>query len=98
MTTEILGSNDFSRMAAARPAGPAPTITTSYSIDSRSGAASSLIDLPLFLALVTLFEAAARTVKNKRFARQGCSLAGGGQCRLATMVTDRRAAESLIAF
>ena len=32
-TTETFGSNDFSRMAAARPAGPAPTITTSYSID-----------------------------------------------------------------
>ncbi len=26
----------FSRIAALRPAGPAPTITTSYSIDSRS--------------------------------------------------------------
>jgi hypothetical protein len=26
----------FSRIAAARPAGPPPTITTSYGIDSRS--------------------------------------------------------------
>ena len=30
------GCNSFSRMAHARPAGPAPTITTSYSMTSRS--------------------------------------------------------------
>ena len=36
-TTESSGSTCFSRIAAARPAGPAPTITTSNSIASRSG-------------------------------------------------------------
>src|SRR5688572_24361647 len=34
----------FSRIAHARPAGPAPTITTSYSITSRSVMASLLFD------------------------------------------------------
>ena len=34
-TTESSALHCLSRIAAARPAGPAPTITTSYSIDSR---------------------------------------------------------------
>src|SRR6185437_6007085 len=36
-TTEISGSICLMRIAAARPAGPAPTITTSNSIASRAG-------------------------------------------------------------
>ncbi len=34
--TRISGLSCLSRMAKASPAGPAPTVTTSYSIDSRS--------------------------------------------------------------
>ena len=34
--TEISGLSCLSRMAKARPAGPAPTVTTSYSMTSRS--------------------------------------------------------------
>jgi hypothetical protein len=33
--TEMSGESCLRRIAAARPAGPAPTTTTSYSIDSR---------------------------------------------------------------
>jgi len=34
--TEISGESCFRRIAAARPAGPPPTTTTSYCIDSRA--------------------------------------------------------------
>ncbi|POO03613.1 hypothetical protein TorRG33x02_008180 [Trema orientale] len=34
----------FNRMAADKPAGPAPTITTSYSIDSLPGSLHKLLD------------------------------------------------------
>jgi hypothetical protein len=36
MQTVVSGDFCFKRMANARPAGPAPTTTTSYSITSRS--------------------------------------------------------------
>ncbi len=46
-TTDRLALSCFSRIAAARPAGPAPTMTTSNSIASRTG--SSLEDSVAFL-------------------------------------------------
>ncbi len=46
-TTDRLAPSCFSRIAAPRPAGPAPTMTTSNSIDSRTG--SSLEDPVAFL-------------------------------------------------
>ena len=49
-TTLISGEICLSRIAAARPAGPAPTMTTSNSILSRGG--SSDIRLPLIQLLV----------------------------------------------
>ena len=42
-TTAISGSSCFRRIAAASPAGPAPTITTSNSIASRAGNSVSLM-------------------------------------------------------
>jgi len=42
-TTVVSGESCLSRIAAARPAGPAPTITTSNSIASRAGSSSALI-------------------------------------------------------
>src|SRR5947199_5197571 len=42
-TTEMSGDSCFNRIAAASPDGPAPTITTSNSIDSRAGNSCSLI-------------------------------------------------------
>src|SRR5208337_3365442 len=45
-TTDRLAPSCFSRIAAARPAGPAPTMTTSNSIASRTG--SSLEDSMTF--------------------------------------------------
>src|SRR2546430_2734212 len=44
-TTTMLRSalSCFSRIAAARPDGPAPTITTSNSMDSRGGSSSALM-------------------------------------------------------
>src|SRR5690606_33880529 len=41
--TEMSGSICLSRMANARPAGPAPTVTTSYSMTSRSGSGISMV-------------------------------------------------------
>src|SRR5215510_11985986 len=42
-TTVVSGESCLSRIAAASPAGPAPTITTSNSIASRAGSSSALI-------------------------------------------------------
>src|SRR5260221_2816918 len=42
-TTVKAGESCLSRIAAASPAGPAPTITTSNSIASRAGSSSALI-------------------------------------------------------
>src|SRR6202789_3659271 len=44
-TTARSALNCFSRIAAARPDGPAPTITTSNSMDSRGGSSSVLMNL-----------------------------------------------------
>src|SRR5262249_9794276 len=44
-TTPMSGDSCLSLIAAASPAGPAPTITTSNSIDSRAGKSSVLIGL-----------------------------------------------------
>src|SRR5262245_19132554 len=44
-TTLMSGDSCLSRMAAARPAGPAPTITTRNSIASRGGSSSSAMSI-----------------------------------------------------
>src|SRR4051794_628694 len=46
-TTLVSGESCLSRIAAASPAGPAPTITTSNSIASRAGNSSALISPPV---------------------------------------------------
>src|SRR4051812_46786445 len=46
-TTLVSAESCLSRIAAARPAGPAPTITTSNSIASRAGNSSALIGPPV---------------------------------------------------
>ena len=50
-TTDRPASSSLSRIAAARPAGPAPTTTTSNSIASRAGSSSSPAICPCFPVL-----------------------------------------------
>src|SRR5215207_3824777 len=52
-TTEMSDESCFSRMAAANPAGPAPTITTSNSIASRAGSSCVFIRTSLSANLHT---------------------------------------------
>src|SRR5690606_16549555 len=68
-TTDRSALTCFNLMAADRPAGPAPTITTSNSMLSRSGSSCSLISCSayrlqpgLFSSLTTSFAKAGRLV------------------------------------
>src|SRR5262249_42775538 len=52
-TTDVSGASCLSRIAAARPAGPAPTITTSNSIASRAGSCAVFMACSLSRALAS---------------------------------------------
>src|SRR6516162_436787 len=62
-TTVVSGESCLSRIAAASPAGPAPTITTSNSIASRAGSSSALIGFSKARALA--YEPATTVAMNR---------------------------------
>src|SRR5579862_8717531 len=95
MTTDFSGATCFNRIAAASPAGPAPTMTTSNSIDSRGGSSAVFI---LSSAFAQLFHAFPCSHRLDAAAMNFVALDPQTRLRLTLMDFGPREARELLAF